>query len=246
MKHIKKTFFSFLFLLFCSPLLAALTIVAKEEAPYVGNNLPGKGLSMEIIQTAFTRAGYETSLAFETWPRAYEGATIGVYDVLGSIWKTDARSQDFIFSEPYLYHQIKFVKKKSRADIKFRVLDDLNGLIIGTLKDYAYGNLFLNSRQIIKIPQNNLLQTLSLLGQDRVDLAVGDVRKINYELKNFMPHNIGKFEFIPKSLIRRGTHIAVSRSNPKHEEIVNRFNKALQEMQTDGTYDSIVKKHDSE
>ncbi len=246
MKHTYKYTFSFICLLLCSPLVAALTIVAKEEAPYVGSNLPGNGLSMEIIQTAFTKAGYETSLAFDTWPRAYEGAAIGVYDVVGSIWKTDARSQDFAFSEPYLYHQVKFVKKKSRADIKFRVLDDLNGLVIGTLKDYAYGNLFLNSRQIIKIPQNNLLQSLSLLGQDRVDLAVGEQRKINYELKNFMPHNIKHFEFIPKSLIRRGTHIAVSRSNPKHEEIITRFDKAMKEMQADGTYDSIVKKHDAE
>ena len=103
MKISKPILLSILFLFCFSPLTSALSIVSKEEAPYIGNELQNKGLSIEIINTAFQRAGYKTSFAFETWPRTYEGALIGIYDVIGSIWRTNDREKDFVFSEPYLF-----------------------------------------------------------------------------------------------------------------------------------------------
>ena len=83
----------FVFLLCFSQLVSALSIVAKEETPYIGNDLPGQGLSIEIINTAFERAGYKVSVVFESWPRAYEGALIGVYDVLGCFLLTLSRRE---------------------------------------------------------------------------------------------------------------------------------------------------------
>jgi len=84
---------SIIFLFFFSPLTSALSIVAKEEAPYIGNELPNQGLSIDIINTAFQRAGYKTNFVFETWPRTYEGGLIGIYDVIGSIWHTKEREK---------------------------------------------------------------------------------------------------------------------------------------------------------
>lgn len=243
MKPFKKSFLSAFFLLLSSPAVLALSIVAKEEPPYFGNKLPEQGLSAEIITTVLDRAGYKSSLAFETWPRAYEGALIGVYDAVGSIWLTEERAKDFAFSEPYLFHEIKFIKKKSSKGIKFGSLEDLDGLVIGTIKGYAYGDPFLQSRTFIRLPQNHLLQNLHMLTQDKIDLTLGDVRKIQFEANKYMKGSIKDLTFLPKPLIRRGTHIAVSKINPEHKEIISRFNKALAEMKEDGSYDQIIKKH---
>lgn len=239
------TLVPFFLLLMFSPLTSALTVVAKEEAPYVGNELPEQGLSMDIVKTALQRAGYKPELVFENWPRAYEGGKIGVYDVVGSIWKTAAREKDLAFSHPYLFHEVKFIKKKSREDIKYSNLSDLQGLIVGTLKGYAYGDAFLNSRGIMRFPNNYLLQNLLLLSQEKLDLTLGEVRKIRYELKTFMSGNVDQFEFLQTPLFSRGTHIAVSKSNPKHKEIIANFNKAFDAMRQDGTYEKILKKHDA-
>lgn len=239
-----RTVFGLLILLFFSPWVSALTIVAKEEAPYIGNKLPNGGLSVDIVRTALQRAGYKATFAFETWPRAYEGALIGIYDIVGSIWKTPQRENDFAFSAPYLYHQVKFIKKKSSKNITYNNLSDLDGLIIGTLRGYAYGDDFLQSRKFIRLPQNHLLQNLLLLSQDRIDLTVGEVRKIRYELNQYMKNSSNDLEVLQNPLIKRGTHIAVSKQNPKHQEIIAGFNKALQAMKADGSYDQIVKKHD--
>ena len=234
----------FVFLLCFSQLVSALSIVAKEETPYIGNDLPGKGLSIEIINTAFEQAGYKTNISFETWPRAYEGALIGIYDVIGSIWRTTEREKDFAFSEPYLFHDIKFIKRKSDAEIKFNTLNDLDYLIIGTIKDYAYRDDFMSARNFIRLQQNHLIQNLLFLTQEKIDMTVGDVRKIRYEINKFMKTNMKDLEFLPNSLIKRGVHIAVSKSNPKHKEILTNFNKALKAMKNDGTYQSILKKHE--
>ncbi|MGR9107118.1 MAG: substrate-binding periplasmic protein [Gammaproteobacteria bacterium] len=219
---------------------SALTIVAKEEAPFISRKLPGRGISAKIVQTALERAGYPVSFAFESWPRAYEGAGLGVYDAVGSIWYTEERARDFNFSVPYLYHQIKFIKRKTDRDIRFESLDDLEGLLVGTLEGYAYDDEFLRSRKFVKLPQNYLLQNLLKLATGEIDLTLGEERKIRYELNEFMKGSIKDLEFLPKPLTRRSTHIAVSRSHPDHEKIIAAFNAAIKAMQADGSYDKIL------
>ncbi|NOR71863.1 MAG: transporter substrate-binding domain-containing protein [Methylomarinum sp.] len=244
MKLSTAALISIVFLFCFSPLTSALSIVAKEEAPYIGNELPNQGLSIEIINTAFQRAGYKTNFVFETWPRTYEGGLIGIYDVIGSIWHTKDREKDFVFSDAYLFHEIKFIKRKDDTEIKFNTLDDLQGLIIGTLKNYAYRDDFTESRKIIKLQQNYLIQNLLFLTQENIDMTLGDIRKIRYEVNTHMKSSVKKLEILPQALIKRGAHIAVSKANPDHAEIIVKFNKALESMKNDGTYDAIIKKHE--
>jgi polar amino acid transport system substrate-binding protein len=224
-------------------MVSALSVVVKEEAPYIGNDLPEQGLSIKIINTAFERAGYKTNFVFETWPRTYEGGLIGIYDVIGSIWHTDEREKDFVFSEAYLFHEIKFIKRKADTYIKFNNLNDLEGLIIGTLKNYAYREDFTGSKKFIKLQQNHLIQNLLFLTQDKIDMTLGDIRKVRYEINKYMKSSMKDLEFLPNVLIKRGVHIAVSKSNPNHKEIIAKFNKALKSMKSDGTYDDILKKY---
>ncbi|MCI0666442.1 MAG: transporter substrate-binding domain-containing protein [Methylococcaceae bacterium] len=228
-------------LLWTAPEVSALTVVAKEEEPFISRKLPGQGLSATIVKSALERAGYPVTFAFETWPRAYEGAEIGVYDIVGSIWYTDERAREFEFSDPYLMHEIKFIKRKSDQDIKFDSLDDLDGLVVGTLQDYAYDDEFLKSRKFIKVPQNYLLQNLLKLSLGEIDLTLDEERKIRYQLNQFMKSSVKDLEFLPKPLIRRGTHIAVSRSHPEHEKIIDAFNRAIQAMKADGSYEKILR-----
>lgn len=238
--------FIFLILLFIfPPLTSALSIVVKEEAPYIGNQLLNQGLSIELIKTAFNRAEIEANFVFEAWPRAYEGGLIGIYDVIGSIWKNTEREKEFTFSEPYLFHEIKFIKRKSDQQIQFNQLSNLNGLVIGTLKGYIYRDDFTHARKILKLPQNHLIQNLIFLKQRKVDITLGDIRKIHYEINTYMKGSENNLEILPQALSTKSVHIAVSKSNPKHLEIINKFNKALKAMKKDGTYATILKNHDS-
>lgn len=238
--------FSLLILLFTfPPLTFALSIVVKEEAPYIGSRLLNQGLSIDIINTAFSRTGIDPTIVFDAWPRAYEGGEIGIYDVIGSIWKSTEREKYFSFSEPYLQHEIKFIKRKQDRDIHFKQLSDLTGLVVGTLKNYIYRDDFNRSRKILKLPQNHLIQNLIFLNQSKVDITLGDIRKIHYEINTYMKGSESSFEILPQALSIRSVHIAVSKSHPKHTEIIEQFNSALIAMKQDGTYAAILKRHSS-
>ena len=120
---------------------------------------------------------------------------------------------------------IRFIKKKNR-EIRYDNLDDLSGYVIGTIKDYAYGEEFDNSLTLIKIPQNYIIQNLSKLQEGDIDLTVGDEIAIRYELNQYMKGSISEFEFLEKPLASRELYIAVSKQNPKAEKIVSDFNLA--------------------
>ena len=111
-------------LLLCTMMLSQLqaqdlTVVANIWPPYVDEALPDNGLAIKIVTTAFKRAGYEPKLRIEKWEKALSGSKLGVYDVVGAVWKTDSRKEKLLFSNPYLNNNIVFVSR-SGSDIKYK------------------------------------------------------------------------------------------------------------------------------
>ena len=210
--------------------------------PYADASLPGQGMAVEIVTTALKRAGYTTYIRIDSLDRILQGGALGVYDVFATPWYSEARNQYLDYSEPYLESDIRFVKKKGKK-FTYESLADLKGVMVGTVQDYAYDEDFNESRDIIKIPERNLIQNLLKLTQGRVDLTLDDELVLQYDINRYMPNSMSELEFLPKPLAVRGIHIGVSRENPDHAKIVADFNKAIQDMKKDGTFDSIVAKH---
>lgn len=210
--------------------------------PYADAGLPEQGLAVELVTTALKRAGYTTYLRIDSLDRILEGGKLGVYDIFATPWYSDERNQYLLFSEPYMESYIRFVKKKEK-DFKFNSFDDLKGMMIGIVSDYAYDEQFNQSRDLIKIAERNLIQNLLKLTQGRIDMTLDDELVLQYEINQYMPRSMDSLEFLPKPLAVRGIHIGVSRENPDHEKIVADFNKAIAAMKKDGSYDKIIARH---
>ena len=220
-----------------------LSIVGNSWPPYVEKTHETKGLAMEIVATALQQKGYQPRINIETWSRVLEGVEIGVYDVVAAIWKTPERENKLLFSNPYLVNQVKFIKMKS-TEAKYQSLDDLTGYLIGVVKDYAYDEAFLQSKILIKIPQNHIVQNLLKLTKGEIDLTLGDERALRYEINHYMRGYAPQLEFLSKPLSQRSLHIAVSKQNQNAKKIVTDFNQAITKMTKDGSLDAIVKKYD--
>ena len=149
-----------------------IRIVSSQWPPYVDNSMPEKGLAVELVNKALERKGYQPTLQVYHWRRALEGVEIGVFDATCAIWKTAEREKTLLYSEPYLENTISFLKKKGNK-IKHQKLSDLQGLVIGTLRDYAYDNAFNESTALIKIPANFIVQNLQKLNKGAIDLTLG-------------------------------------------------------------------------
>ncbi len=237
-----KWLLSLILLLSGEVLAGNLTMVVNTWPPYAERSLPGNGLAVELVSTALQRKGYHLTLQYETWPRALEGLEIGIFDVIGTVWKTPERETMMVFSEPYLTNRIKFLKMKGR-DIRYETLEDLTGYFIGVLKDYAYEEEFVNSKRHIKLPQNHIVQNLQRLVQGDIDLTLGDERAVVYQINEYMPRRMNELEFLDKPLSSRGLRIGVSRQNPDAAKIVADFNQAINAMRQDGRYQQILDKY---
>jgi len=216
-----------------------LRMVSNQWPPYVDSSLVGQGLAIEIVTKALQKKGYQSTLTIDSWPRALEGVEIGVFDATCAIWKTPEREQDLLFSEPYLKNKISFLKKKNLS-INYHQLSDLQGFIIGVLRGYAYNDEFTQSRGLMKVPENYVIQNLQKLNQGAIELTLGDERVINHVLKQYLPKQMHTFEFLSPALAYKDLYFAVSKSNKNAQVIIDDFNAALKEMQQDGSYDQII------
>lgn len=219
-----------------------LKIASSAWPPYADKTMAEKGAGVDLVRQILKRAGYTTEVTIDNWPRVLQGASIGIYDAISTAWHTDERNKSLHFSEPYFENVIRFVKRKDRP-IKFRSYADLNGLLVGYVTDYAYGDEFLNAQGFIKIPSNHVIQNLMLLQRGRIDLTLGDRWVIRNELTNYFPNAINEFEFVGKPVSRQHMHLAVSRKRADHKQIVDAFNKALKKMKADGSYEKILDKY---
>ncbi|MDF1583008.1 MAG: transporter substrate-binding domain-containing protein [Methyloprofundus sp.] len=220
----------------------SLHMVSNQWPPYVDDSLKGHGLAIEIVTKALEKKGYQSTLTIDSWPRALEGVEIGVFDATCAIWKTSEREQDLLFSAPYLKNKISFLKKKT-LNINYHQLADLKGYIIGVLRGYAYNNEFTQSRELMKAPENYLIQNLQKLNQDAIELTLDDELVINHALKQYLPEQIDTFEFLSPPLAYKNLYFAVSKSNKGAQTIIDDFNAALKEMQQDGSYDQILSQY---
>jgi len=210
--------------------------------PYSDENLPEQGLAIDLVSTALKRAGYTPHVRVDSLERILEGGKTGDYDVFATPWYTMDRDQYLDFSQPYLESHICFIKRKDSA-FEYTGFDDLEGMTIGVIKDYAYDEDFNQSPAIKKVDESSLLRNLQKLIEKEIDLTLDDERVLRYQIKRFMPGNTAGLEILEKPLVVRGVNIGVSRKNPNHAKIVADFNSAIAVMKQDGTYDRVLQKH---
>jgi polar amino acid transport system substrate-binding protein len=220
-----------------------LKLVTNTWSPYVDKNLPGQGLAIELVMHILRHAGYEPTLTIETWPRAMEGAKIGVYDAIAAAWVTEERERDYLYSLPYLNNWLRVVGMKSRP-LDQRTLNELAGFRLGIVTDYAYGVDFDAIEGVQLVRENHLIQNLLNLSNGRVDFVVGDERAIRSEINAYLPDRRAEFGFLEIELPVRSLYLAVSRQSPIAEALVKRFNDALVATRNDGSYERILAEWD--
>jgi len=229
----------------CSHATMALDITVVHSGnwpPYADEDLPEHGLAIDLVTTALKRAGYNPKVKTASLTQILEGSKTGAYDVFATPWYTMDRGKFLDFSQPYLESSIQFIKRKDMP-FEFSKFDDLEGMKIGVIENYAYDEDFNDSTLIKKINASSLTDNLRKLVVKEIDLSLDDERVLHYTLNKSTPYNIATLEILEKPLVIRSVNIGVSRINPDHARIVADFNKAIAEMKKDGTYNRIAQQH---
>ena len=219
-------------------------LIANISPPYVDKQLPERGLTIELLNHIFTRAGYAPEIVIDSWPRALEGVELGLFDALASAWYTEERGRNFLFSEPYLDSSLVLVKSRDDQGDYFE-LEHLAGKRLGVRVDYAYGVDFDAVPNLTLVEENHLIQNLLNLVNGKVDFVIGDQRTLALQIQTYLSGQSQKFVVLPIELPNRQRHVAASRAIEGEQKMVDAFNKALAATRADGSYAEIIRKWDA-
>lgn len=226
------------------PSIAAdkLRLVADAWPPFTEAGLEGGGLATAIVTTALKRAGYASEFEQVPWARALMGVGEGRYDILVNAWYNDSRTRIGAFSAGYLTNRIRLLKRKDEA-ITFEALADLYPYPIAVVRDYAYSHSFDSDTRLQKVPVRSFSVAVRMLAASRVRLTLEDEYVARYFLTQEPAHVRDSVEFFGKPLSENSLHILVSLKNPRHQQIVAAFDKAIVAMQADGSYARLLKQY---
>lgn len=214
--------------------------IMTEEYPPFNYTDNGKltGVSSEIVLEIAKRIGHSTDVSVEPWARAY--ALIQKKDglVLFSMTRTEKRENLFKWAGPIAPNKwVLFAKKGS--GITINSLDDAKKVgKIGTYKDdateaFLKDSGFTNVDSVLKDDQN-----VPKLAAGRIDLwIVGELQGI-YKAKKQ-----NKSDSLEKVFDVKDTQLYIAFSKTTSDEEVAKWQKALDEMKADGTYDAMMSKY---
>jgi polar amino acid transport system substrate-binding protein len=218
-----------------------LQILTMENAPYsFTQNGKVKGIGVELVKEAFRRMDQPVQVSIAPWARAMEQIRNGTVDGLFNVYRTPERELFADYSELLQDETVVlFVRKNS--PIEFRGdLAELSQHKFAAIRGYSYGRTFdkavadnvINNIELMTLTE----QSLRMLVMNRTDVVpsgrhVGKYYLYQRGLQDSVRELSPPLETVPTYLIFP--------KNSQLESIRQQFNKALQSMRNDDTYERI-------
>lgn len=214
--------------------------IMTEEYPPFNYTENGKltGLATEVVIAVAKKVGNPADIEVLPWARAY--GIIQKQDglILFSMTRTEAREDLFKWVGPVASNKWVFFAKKG-SNISVASLDDAKKVgKIGTYKDDAAETFlkeqgFTNLDSVIDDEQN-----VPKLMAGRINLwVVGELQGI-YKAKAK-----GVADQLEKVLDVKDTQLYIAFSKSTPDEVIAKWQAAMDELKADGSYDALVKKY---
>ena len=195
------------------------------------------GFDIDYAKAAAEKMGVEVEFQPIDWKTKETELSSGRIDLIWNGYTiTDERKAKVLFTNPYLKNAQVVV---TLTDSKLSKLDDLAGKVVGlqslsSASDALNANPVKSKIKTVTEYSDNVL-ALSDLKAGRLDAVVIDEVVINY----YMAKEKDAFKVLDESLAPEEYGVGVKKGN---EELLNKLQKALDEMNEDGTAAEISKK----
>lgn len=218
-------------------------LVIDEWSPYTGKNLSQYGIATEIVTAALQAAEIPYEVKFVPWGRALEMVKHNDAWATFPWFNTDTRDQDFYFSEPILqvkstiFYNVKNPKFSSGPP-SFKTLEDLKIYTFGGVNGYYYESIFEENGYDYALSQS-LKASFKLLIDGKVDLINEDEIVGHYILDQHYTDFKTLIMNTSTYLSTEPMYLLVGKDENQSKWLES-FNKGLQTIKDNGTYDSIL------
>lgn len=214
--------------------------IMTEEYPPFNYTEDGKitGLSTDVMMELTKRVGHNSDFEVLPWARGYNLIQKKSGQILFSMTRTEAREELFKWVGPVASNKWVFFAKKG-SGVTITSLEDAKKVKkIGTYKDDA-AETFLKEEgfQNLDSVVNDELNVPKLMA-GRINLwIVGELQGI-YKAKAK-----GVSDDLEKVMDIKDTQLYIAFSKDTADEDIAKWQKALDDMKADGSYDTILKKY---
>ncbi len=197
------------------------------------------GLYPDVVAAVFASIGRDTSVSALPWKRALRMGEAGVGGVAG-IYKNQERLAIYDYSDPLYEEKLVLYVKKGHA-FAYSNLADLKGKSVGLNFGWSYGDAIDSARTsglfwADDSVKNNVANFRKLIGE-RIDCFIVDElaarRIISQQGFNGLVEQLD----IPVSV--NAGYLVFSKAL-KQKELIDAFNKAMEQLRHEGTYEVIV------
>ena len=219
-----------------------ITLSTLNWEPFYGEKLPENGFLAALSREAFKRIGYDMELVFLPWKRALEMARTGKYDGLLGAYYSEDRNSTFDYTDSIAQNEEVFIANKG-SGIKYANIEDLKQYKIGGLRGGAPATELQEKGFNIDLVADDTL-SIKKLNAKRIDLIIMGKQQLFYMLQNNkdLQQFQGTFDILEPPFKLYDLYCPITKARTDGAEIVEKFNKALQEMKADVTYDAIMKR----
>ncbi|CEG55719.1 transporter substrate-binding domain-containing protein [Legionella fallonii] len=200
---------------------------------------PSQGFDIDLIHLLCTRLQQHCQLLYMDGEQLYQALQDGTVDLaIGGISISPLRKTNYIFSLPYLLSKGQFLTLKRS---KIHSLDDLKGTTVGVIHDDLSGGIYHkylvdHYQGQFQINEYNTVENMFAALNNNNIAAVFLYRSDT----NYWNHNGGDLFKTVGPVVRIGEGIAIM-ALPRQEELIQRINKLLQQIEADNSYMNLYK-----
>ncbi len=216
---------------------APLRLVSTAWPPFT--NEPGQPrFALDLVEAAFGRIGLSAKTTIVAAAQ-FTPALLGPeFDGSAAAWKDAERERLLVFSQPYLENRLILVGR--RGDIvSAGTLGELKGKRIAVVEGYSYGDA-IDQAGVVAVRSTSEEDSLTQLLAGKADYALMDELVVQFIVNNYAKEAAAKLQVGTTPLVTRPLYLAVKRTRPDAESIVNQFNTQLRGMIADRTYHRLL------
>lgn len=219
-----------------------IRFAAVEWEPYYGSKLEGQGYFTALTKASLNKVGYTMSIDFIPWKRAIHDTKNLYYNGVLGLYYSDERASLFEYSKPVDVAEIVLLFNKGSM-IDWNAIEELRSLRIGTIMGYVYSRAFDEATFLQKEPVRKMDLNFKKFMTGKIDAIADEKKVLLYWINLNYPNLKNSVEIAPKNIATNILFNGFCRNDPNYLRYVRAFNKGLEMIRADGTYEKILKQY---